>query len=106
MQNPNIQIGFTDAGVVDKPWLLDILCTLNENHPYFDKNYRAQKSELQKNDNDDLLATMVIDDPNGYFSNLPQLHSGKKAHKRKGRNIFLTKDQRIELKAKRLDLQA
>ena len=100
-------IGFEDASLVDKPWLLDTLCTLNENHLYFDKNYRAKKEECVKNDDDELLAAMMIEDPNGYFHNLPDLHSGaKKNMKRKGRNLFMNKEERKEFAAKKLEIKA
>ena len=49
---------------------------------------------------------MTINDPNGFFQDLPDLNAGKKNLKRKGRNIFMSKADRVELAAKKLEYKA
>ena len=99
-------LGFVDAAYVDKPWLLDILCTLNENHEFFKKGYRPEKAEVVKQpDDDEFLDFMHITDPHGFFKDLPN-DPNKKGLKRKGRNLFMNKCQREQVKAKHLEVKA
>lgn len=98
----SLNLGFTDASWVDKKWLLDILATLNEHHEYFQKGYKASKEEKVYNEDPELY-NVKIDDPNGYFKNMPAVDPKKKI---KGRNIFMTKEEKLQLKVKRMEAKA
>ena len=43
----NFNLGYNDASAFDKEYLLDVLCTLNEDHPFFAKGYRPEQAEVR-----------------------------------------------------------
>ena len=97
-------MGIKDASYVDRKYLLDVLATLNEDHLYFDKSYRPAKVELVEKDPDP-LEQMMIPDPNNFFAGIPEPDPNK-MKKRRGRNIFMTPQQKIEFQMKKLEHKA
>ena len=85
---------FNDASYVDRPWLLQVLASFDETHPFFDKSYRPEKQEVQQVER----VQLYVDDPNGFLNGLPE---PDRKGKKRGRNLFMTKTQRIELKIQR-----
>jgi len=86
---------------VDKDWLVIILSTLNQDHRYFDKDYRATAEELREED--DGFQGLMVDNTDDFFDGLPE-QSGKK--KKRGRNIFISKQQKEEAKFSKLEHRA
>lgn len=72
------------------------MATFNEDHRYFDKGYRPEKKEKVANA-DEFFGAIQLPDPDGYFQGMPE-PDPKSAKKRRGRNIFLTKDQKLDVK--------
>ena len=82
------------AESVDRPWLLTVLASFNDQHAFFDKNYRPSKAEKTTVER----VEFYVDDPHGFLSNM--VEPDRKGKKR-GRNIFMSKQQRMELKIQR-----
>jgi len=100
---PRPKLGLKDHTVVDKDWLIKVLSTLNQNHRYFAKDYRPTAAELREEDAQEPQLEVANDD--GFFDGLPDL-GGKKKKGRRGRDIFISKQQKEEVKFKKLEHRA
>ena len=93
----DLKLGFDSATQVDKRWLIDLLSTLNYDHAYFARDYVPQPNERQEEPEQELM----INNPDDFFTGLqPPKRKGKG---KKARNIFITAEQREQIKLQKLE---
>ena len=92
----NITFAVEKHTQVDQKWLIELLSTINDQHRYFERGYRPEPKEKVEKPKEEI----TIDDPIGFFAGL---HAPKRALKKKGRNLFVSKSYKEEVKLQRLE---